>query len=166
MRLSRRACAAAAAAALVAAGVATLAADSLASRLPAEVPSSSVLATWGKDEGSYLKQGAEVRYALYVEPERLGLYRLTHYRVAATDDGGHRTLNEIVIWNAHPGSGERLHCFRRESYRPWWTLWLWRRWTWRAVPPGGPEYKAEMQRAIEIYFKHREAEREAGGNQP
>jgi hypothetical protein len=131
----------------------------LSDTLPVGVPSATVRSAWERIDGDYKTATENVRYALFVDPERPLLFRITQYRVtrrkgaagqARADDGA-----ETVIWNATPGRRVPLLCFTEERSgraRP-------RRGSesWRDVDPATDEFRANMVRAIEIYEQvHRE----------
>jgi len=123
-------------------------ASALATSLPSGLPSPTVLADWERIDGSYETATEQVRYALFVDPERPALYRITQYRVSGR---GGAPSAETVIWNETPGRRGPLRCFAEErSGRSWRTLWLARS-SWRDVAPATPEFQGSMLRAIQIY---------------
>ena len=130
--------------------VAAACASALATSLPSALPAPNVLADWERVDGSYEPPTEQVRYALFVDPERPALYRITQYRVSGR---GGASSAETVIWNETPGHREPLRCFAGERSRSWRTLWLVPRSSWRDVPPATPEYRGSMLRAIEIYSR-------------
>ena len=123
----------------------------LATTLPAGLPSSAVLADWERIEGAFETPAERVQYALFVDPERPALYRITQYRVTAR--GGGLPAAETVIWNETPGRRVPLRCFAEVRTRSWHTLWLVPRSAWRDVPPATTEFRTSMLRAIQIYHR-------------
>jgi hypothetical protein len=128
----------------------------LATTLPAALPGPAVLAAWERIDGTYDTPTEYVRYALFVDPERPALYRITQYRVsarggAAAGGAGRDAGVETLIWNETPGRRGPLRCFTEERSRGWRTLWLLSRSSWRDVAPATPEFRGRMMRAIEIY---------------
>jgi hypothetical protein len=125
----------------------------LSDTLPVGLPSANVRSAWERIDGDYQTATENVRYALFVDPERPLLFRITQYRVtrrkgaagpAGADDGV-----ETVIWNATPGRRVPLLCFAEEPtgrVRP-------RRGsvTWRDVDPATDRFRANMLRALQIY---------------
>lgn len=136
------------AASVLLAAAAACASAALATSLPSALPSPAVLADWERIDGSYETPTEQVRYALFVDPERPALYRITQYRVSGR---GGAPSAETVIWNETPGRHGPLRCFAEERSRTWRTLWLVPRSSWRDVPPATPEFRGSMLRAIEIY---------------
>jgi hypothetical protein len=127
----------------------------LATTLPAALPTPAVLADWERIDGTYDTVTEHVRYALFVDPERPALYRITQYRVSTRGEtaaaaGGGAAGVETLIWNETPGRRGPLRCFTEERRRSWRTLFLPRS-SWRDVAPGTPDFRARMMRAIEIY---------------
>jgi hypothetical protein len=120
----------------------------LATTLPADLPSASVLADWERIEGGYETPTEQVRYLLFVDPARPALYRITQYRVRGRSGA---PSAETLIWNATPGRRVPLRCFAEERSRSWHTLWLVPHSSWRDVPPATSEFRGSMLRAIEIY---------------
>lgn len=130
----------------------------LSETLPFGLPSAAVRAVWERIDGHYETATEHVRYALFVDPERPVLFRITQYRVSRrkgaagysrADDG-----TETVIWNATPGERGPLRCFatpaggKRRRRAPS---------VWRDVDPATDEFRANMGRAIQIYERvHRE----------
>ncbi len=128
----------------------------LATTLPAAVPGSAILADWERIDGTYDTPTEHVRYALFVDPQRPALYRITQYRVsaragAAAASAGRDVGVETLIWNETPGLRGPLRCFAEQRSRDWRTLWLVAHSSWRDVAPATPEYLGNMIRAIEIY---------------
>jgi hypothetical protein len=115
--------------------------------MPTGLPAAGVLANWERIEGSFDTPTERVRYALFVDPERPALYRITQYRVSAL--GGARGA-EMVIWNETPGRRVPLRCFAEVRTRSWRTLGLAQS-SWRDVPPATTEFRTSMLRAIQIY---------------
>jgi hypothetical protein len=133
----------------------------LSERLPLSVPTAAVRAAWERIDGDYDTATEHVRYALFVDPERPGLYRITHYRVSrrmAGADGRARWApgTETVIWNETPGRRVPLRCFAEARHRNWRTLWLAAGPGWRDVSPATNEFRDHMTRAIQIYYRVRE----------
>ena len=137
----------------------------LSNRLPNEVPSASVRATWERIDGDYETATEHVRYSLFVDPERPLLFRITQYRVSVRRPLGSRPRfedgTETVVWNAVPDRRVPLHCYAEErldgkpsSGAPF---------SWRDVNPTTLEFKVSMNRAMEIYSRVR---REGRGGPP
>jgi hypothetical protein len=129
----------------------------LSDTLPIGLPSAALRATWERIDGDYDTPSEHVRYALFVDPERPGLFRITQYRVSPRPPGaGSRPrfedAAEIVVWNEVPENRIPLRCFAEER-----AGWRQRqaRATWRDVSPTTPEFLASMRRAIEIYARVR-----------
>ena len=120
----------------------------LSDSLPAGIPNAADRAGWERIAGDYDTASEHVRYALFVDPQRPALYRITQYRVSRRS--GARSA-ETVIWNETPGQRGPLRCFAEERSWSWRTLWLVPRSSWRDVPPATPEFRGSMLRAIEIY---------------
>ena len=129
----------------------------LSETLPSVIPSAARRATWERIDGDYDTPGEHVRYALFVDPERPGLFRITQYRVSHRSPGaGSRPrfedAAEIVVWNEVPESRVPLRCFAEERAEgrdrrvPA---------SWRHVSPATPEFLASMHRAMEIYTRVR-----------
>jgi hypothetical protein len=125
----------------------------LSDTLPAGLPSAAVRADWERIEGDYETPTEHVRYALFVDPEMPLLFRITQYRVTARKPAGGRKgatdSAEIVIWNATPRLRVPLLCFTEEpaaGERP-----RGGPATWRDVDPATPEFRASMNRALQIY---------------
>jgi len=119
--------------------------------LPSGVPTAAVLAKWEKITGDVEASGERVSYVFYVNPLRQALYEVTRYRITRLSTGAdgkpqrqHET--EKLLWNAHPGTGERLRCYELREPGGWVQL-----------GQGTPEYRAEMMTAIHVYGLHREA---------
>jgi hypothetical protein len=147
--------AAAAAVAAVASCARTIASRPLSDALPSGLPSKVARADWERIDGDYDTPTEHVRYALFVDPELPLLFRITQYRVTlrkgtsgpARDDDG----METVIWNATPRQRGPLRCFTADPVprsRPSAA-------TWRDVDPSSQEFRAHMNRAIEIYGRVR-----------
>ncbi len=127
--------------------------------LPRAVPAAKTVAGWEGAAGEAADGGQVVVYELYVNPRRPGLYEITRFRLDRLEGGAEarkRRLGqtETLLWNAHPGAREPLVCYERASRRGWRTLWL-RRWTWRRLDPGTPEYETAIVTALRVYAFHR-----------
>ena len=137
----------------------------LSNRLPNEVPSASVRATWERIDGDYETATEHVRYSLFVDPERPLLFRITQYRVSVRRPLGSRPRfedgTETVVWNAVPDRRVPLHCYAEERLdgKPSSGAPL----SWRDVNPTTLEFKVSMNRAMEIYSRVR---REGRGGPP
>ena len=124
----------------------------LSDTLPVGLPSARARADWERIEGHYETEAEHVRYALFVDPQRPLLFRITQYRVSPRRGAGRERGEdgpEMVIWNATPGQPGPLRCFAEVLGRP-----LRRRGTppsWRDVNVSTDEFRANMGRAIEIY---------------
>jgi hypothetical protein len=123
----------------------------LSETLPAGLPTAKMRADWERIDGDYETATEHVRYALFVDPERPLLFRITQYRVSPRrgvsaprgEDGP-----EMVIWNATPGQTGPLRCFAEVLAPPV------RRGTppsWRDVDVSTEEFRANMSRALQIY---------------
>jgi hypothetical protein len=127
----------------------------LSNTSPAGVPAGETIATWERMSGQARSSGDLIAYELHVQPQRGALYALTRYRVhspAALEPG-----NEMLIWNARPGTRQPLLCFERVGYRNWQTMGATRRWSWEPVPHGTDRYRIAMATAIRVYFLHQAA---------
>ena len=138
---------------------ATAVAQGLSDRLPEGAPPAETLAAWERADGRTEQREWAVVYELYVNPLRPGLYEVTRFRVDRLEPGsGGRTRRvpetEKLVWNARPGTRDPLVCYERTGRRGWRTLWL-KRWTWRRLAPGTPEYRAAMFTALRVYGLHR-----------
>jgi hypothetical protein len=126
----------------------------LSDSLPVGLPTAAVRADWERIDGDYETEAEHVRYALFVDPEMPLLFRITQYRVTrrkpAGGGKGHAEEGaETVIWNATPREHVPLRCFTEELLareRPKNTPA-----TWRDVDPATPEFRSNMNRALEIY---------------
>jgi hypothetical protein len=131
----------------------------LSRSLPRDIPPAGTLATWERADGRAEDGDRMVVYELYVNPGRPGLYEVTRFRVdrlegpAAAPTRRSRDT-EKLLWNARPDTHEPLVCYERTARRGWRTLWL-RRWSWRRLAPGTPEYRAAMFTALRVYGLHR-----------
>ena len=117
----------------------------LSATLPPGVPSFATLGTWQKIDGKIETATATVHYEFYVNPRREALYEVTRYRVTQLSrgpDGSPRRVpaTEKFLWNAHPGTGERLWCF--ELRRPG---------GWTRLDTHSREYQEEMRTAVYVY---------------
>lgn len=138
----------------------------LSEALPFSIPTAAVRAAWERIDGDYDTASEHVRYSLFVDPERPGLYRITHYRVSrriAGADGRARLAQgaETVIWNETPGRRVPLRCFAEERRHGWRSMWRDGGPSWRDVSPTTAEFRDHMMRAIQIYYRVR-AEGRAG----
>jgi hypothetical protein len=138
---------------------ATALAQGLSDRLPEGAPPAETLAAWERAEGRTEQRDWAVVYELYVNPLRSGLYEVTRFRVDHLEPApGGRTRRvpdtEKLVWNARPGTRDPLVCYERTGRRGWRTPWL-KRWTWRRLEPGTPEYRAAMFTALRVYGLHR-----------
>jgi hypothetical protein len=133
------------------------AARSLSDTLPVGIPTARERARWERIDGDYDSGADHVRYALFVDPERPLLFRLTQYRVSTRSRAlaGEASLDadrEIVIWNATPGERGPLRCFigdDRARGRGLGRAGL----SWQDVDPASAEFRAHMRRALEIYTR-------------
>ena len=136
----------------------------LSDTLPTGIPAAAERARWERIDGDYLAGTDHVRYALFVDPERPLLFRITQYRVTSAeasrrpggDDGP-----ETVIWNETPGQRVPLRCFAEERRRDGRALGVGVRSSWRDVRPETLEFRLQMGRALEIY-SHVRAEGRGG----
>jgi hypothetical protein len=132
----------------------------LSRALPREVPPAETLATWERADGQAEDgEQAVVVYELYVNPLRPGLYEVTRFRVDRLQRrpgpaARRRAETEKLLWNARPGTREPLVCYERAPHRGWQTLWL-KRWRWRRLTPGTPDYQRAMFTALRVYGLHR-----------
>jgi hypothetical protein len=131
----------------------------LARTLPDGVPSPDTMAGWERADGEAADAGWAVVYSLYVNPQRPGLYEVTRFRVDRFERQGSGEARRVpetekLLWNSRPGTREPLVCFERAPDRRWWTLWR-RRWRWRPLTPGTPEYREAMLTAVRVYGLHR-----------
>ena len=131
----------------------------LSDTLPVGLPSATVRADWERIDGEYETPTEHVRYALFVDPEMPLLFRSTQYRVTvrkpAPARGRAEEGAETVIWNATPRQRVPLRCFTAEPVareRPRGDPAA-----WRDVDPGTPEFRANMNRALEIYGRVQKA---------
>lgn len=134
-------------------------AQALSGTLPEGTPSAQTLAAWERFDGQAEDGEWAVVYSLYVNPLRPGLYEVTRFRVDRLEPrpgaaARRRADAEKLLWNARPGTREPLVCYERAPYRGWRTLWL-RRWRWRRLTPGTPDYQAAMFSALRVYGLHR-----------
>ena len=130
----------------------------LSETLPSEIPSAAARAGWERIDGDYDTPSEHVRYSLFVDPERPGLFRITQYRVSRRPPGAGKRPRfedaaEIVVWNEVPEHRVPLRCFAEEPAPP--TTSRASRATWRQVSPATPEFLASMHRAMEIYTRVR-----------
>lgn len=115
-------------------------------------------AEWQRIDGSYDAGAEHVRYALFVDPGRPLLFRITQYRVSRRiTAGGERPRfedgGETVIWNEAPGERVPLRCFAEDRRRHSWLAFARSRPSWRDVVPATEEFRAQMRRALEIYAR-------------
>jgi hypothetical protein len=127
--------------------------------LPRAVPAAETVAGWEGVAGEVEDAEQVIVYELYVNPARPGLYEITRFRLdrrEGTPEARQRRIGrtETLVWNARPGTREPLACYERVSRRGWRTLWV-RKWTWRRLVPGTPEYQAAMFTALRVYGLHR-----------
>jgi hypothetical protein len=146
---------------LLASALACASLHPLTDALPAGLPTAAARTGWERIDGDYDTSSEHVRYALFVDPGRPLLFRITQYRVSPWGTGrdGRRHLQEgaeTVIWNESPGTHLPLRCYAKEpaagrTAPPSAPS------SWRDVSPATQEFLASMQRAIEIYAHvHRE----------
>jgi hypothetical protein len=143
-------------AALVLLGCATMGPYRLTERLPAELPDAATIAGWERYAGRGRMGASTVVYELYVNPVRPALYEITRYRVTSTAtgaDGRPRSHQETekVLWNPATVPRQPLRCFEWVDEKSWKKLWLGGSGKWRAIESSTPAYKAEMERAIQVY---------------
>jgi hypothetical protein len=124
----------------------------LSNTSPAGVPAGETIATWERMSGQARSAGDLIAYELHVQPQRRALYALTRYRVLSP--AGLEPGNEMLIWNAQPGTRQPLLCFERVSYRDWRTMGASRRWAWEPVQHGTDRYRVAMATAIRVYYLH------------
>ena len=130
----------------------------LAEDRPGVLPSHEVVSQWPRVSGNAdFGRGLRVSYELYVEPSRPLLYAITRYRVSP--GRGAADQNEVLIWNAQPGTREPLLCFERVLQPPvkegaMATV------EWVAVPHGSQDYRNAMQTAVRVYFAYQAVVRE------
>jgi hypothetical protein len=127
----------------------------LSATLPDGLPTAAARAEWERIDGDYETATEHVRYALFVDPEMPLLFRITQYRVTARKPAPGRERAEdgaeTVIWNATPRQRAPLRCFSEDRLareRPSGAAA-----TWRDVDPETPEFRANMNRAMEIYVR-------------
>jgi hypothetical protein len=125
--------------------------------LPVGIPTARERARWERIDGDYDSGGDHVRYALFVDPARPFLFRLTQYRVSTRNRAGAASLDadrETVIWNATPGERAPVLCFiGADRPRAGEALGRASAFSWRGVDPASPEFHAHMSRALEIYTR-------------
>lgn len=142
-------------------------APSLSDTLPVGIPTAPERARWERIDGDYDSGADHVRYALFVDPARPLLFRLTQYRVSTRNRAraGAASLDadrEAVIWNATPGERAPLLCFIGGDRPPaGGGLARAAAFSWQDVDPASLEFRAHMRRALEIYM-HVNAEGRAG----
>jgi hypothetical protein len=134
-------------------------AQALSGTLPEGTPSAQTLGAWQRLDGQGEDGEWAVVYALYVNPLRPGLYEVTRFRVDRLQRrpgaaARRRAETEKLLWNSRPGTLEPLVCYERAPQRGWRTLWL-RRWKWRRLTPGTPDYQGAMFTALRVYGLHR-----------
>lgn len=128
----------------------------LSGTLPVGLPSETARADWERIDGDYDTTTEHVRYALFVDPERPLLFRITQYRVSPRRGAGRERGEdgpETVIWNAAPGQPGPLRCFAEDlahTVRPGGGPL-----PWRDVDVSTDEFRANMGRAIQIYDRVR-----------
>jgi hypothetical protein len=116
---------------------------------PPDMPVDEILSSWESFKGAYTVDQQRVSYQLYVDPARIGIYRVTRYTVSpAPGATGDEALSlETVQFIAYPGR-EVPRCYQRRVDaavpRPWLVL-----------ERGSQPYKVEMMRGIEMYVRHR-----------
>ena len=116
----------------------------LSGRTPAEGPSSAVLGSWKKFDGTVRSKWERVDYALSVNPARTAIYEVTRYRITHLTSSGQGTSEtEKFLWNAHPGAHNALRCFELADGR------------WSEMPAGSPEYRREMGSVLYVYGLYR-----------
>ena len=126
---------------------------SLSTTTPTEVPSGEAVAGWERLGGEAKRaNGERIAYELLVDPKRLGLYTITRYRVRLA--GSERPQNEILIWNARPGTREPVRCFEHVTESGAAAS----RSHWQPVVHATEPYRIAMYRAMEVYVLHRRNE--------
>jgi hypothetical protein len=131
----------------------------LSDTLPGGIPTARERARWERIDGDYDSGADHVRYALFVDPERPLLFRLTQYRVSTRNGagGGEASLDadrETVIWNATPGERAPLRCFiGADRPRAGGGLGRAAALSWQDVDPASLEFRAHMGRALQIYAR-------------
>lgn len=143
-------------AALVLLGCATVGSYRLTQRLPAELPDAATISGWTRYTGRARMGDASVVYELYVNPVRPALYEITRYRVttnALGTDGRRRSHEETekVLWNPATVPRQPLHAFEWITKTSWKKFWLGDAGEWRRIETATPAYKAEMEKAIQVY---------------
>jgi hypothetical protein len=109
------------------------------------------MAGWETLRGGFTAPWGEVAYELFVEPSRIGLYRVTRYRVTAVPGTGGDAAPpmDTVQFISHPGQRRPL-CYQRPvsagAKAPWVLL-----------APGSPSYNEEMWRGIEVFQRQQKA---------
>jgi hypothetical protein len=122
---------------------------------PAEVPSGAAIDQWQVFQGeAQTPKGDRIRYQLLVDPRRLALYTITRYRVHTAE--GAEADNEVLIWNSAPGVIRVLRCYERVRHDDQGVA----SWIWEPVPPATERYVAAMMMATQVYYLHRQRERE------
>jgi hypothetical protein len=117
----------------------------LGSSLPPGLPG---VAAWETIAGEVETDGTLVTYVLYVNPARQGLYQLTRYRVhqGRPARGPSYPSLETAVWNARPGSRDRLLCFERTDDGT--------SMDWRSLLPDSDEYQSALYGALLVYSLH------------
>jgi hypothetical protein len=125
----------------------------LSATLPEGLPTAAVRAQWERIDGDYETPTEHVRYALFVDPEMPLLFRITQYRVTLRNPAAGRQRAEdgaeTVIWNATPRQRGPLRCFTEQLVTPQRPRGAPA--TWHDVDPATQEFRANMNRALEIY---------------
>jgi hypothetical protein len=112
----------------------------LSAALPRDLP--PALSGWQKIEGEVEDARACYRYAFYVNPERPGLYEVTHYRVYVSAREGIPAEDraEMVLWNSGTGP---LHAYVKRADG-----------AWVALRTDTSVYRREMYVALHLYSLH------------
>jgi hypothetical protein len=116
--------------------------------LPSPLPARTILAGWEHIEGEVTqKDGVSYDYEMYVDPERSGMYAITHYQVLhpATATLPALRESEKVVWSESAGQRVPLRLFERIDGR------------WRTMSPTVPAYTREMLIVMHLYGLHRQA---------
>jgi hypothetical protein len=129
----------------------------LAQDRPGALPSHAVVSQWPRVAGDAdFGRGLRVSYELYVEPSRPMLYAITRYRVSP--GRGRADQNEMLIWNAQPGTREPVLCFERVM-RPA-TSSAAASVEWVPVAQSSPTYRDAMMIAVRVYSAYQAVVRE------
>jgi hypothetical protein len=113
------------------------------------------MAGWQSFRGAYATDVGQVAYELFVDPVRIGLYRVTRYRVTPPAGGGAQAAvaMDTVQFVARPGQAPPLCYQRPASAGP--------KGPWLMLVQGTPAYNGEMWRGIEVFQRQQKAHRDS-----